>query len=107
MNFFFGSLGVWHYLLAFSPAGQLTLDRNVKIDFETMGRHLLALEAAARRNGLRIRKVILNTRLKPQLFRTESGRILKRKGVYFALALKPAVDRAHDDHYHVDFEPLR
>ncbi len=36
-------------------------DQFVRIDFETMGKHILALDEAARANGLFIKKVILTS----------------------------------------------
>lgn len=95
-------LGVWHYLLAADEQGHFTT--STSIDFERMGRHLLALDDAARANGLGIRKVILKINLKDEFFATESGQRLKNRGIYFARKLSPVVDDLHDDHYHVDFK---
>jgi len=94
-------LGVWHYLLSFDEKGQWS--DKVAIDFETMGRHLLALDDAARENGLRIKKVILKIDLKDDFYATESGKKVRARGIYFARALPKLVDDLHDDHYHVDF----
>jgi penicillin-insensitive murein endopeptidase len=94
-------LGIWHYLLGFDGSGKWS--DNVSIDFEAMGQHLLALDDAARENGLRIKKVILKINLKDDFFATPSGRKVKARGIYFAQALSPYVDNLHDDHYHVDF----
>ncbi len=94
-------LGIWHYALSFNEHGQLS-DR-VKIDFETMAKHLLALDDAARANGLSVRKVILKLDLKDDFFATQSGQEVKRRGIYFARSLPPLVNELHDDHYHVDF----
>ncbi|MGM9508875.1 hypothetical protein ACS5NO_14155 [Larkinella sp. GY13] len=97
-------LGLWYYLLSFSAKGKLKIDKKITIDFETMGKHLLALNGMAKKNGLRIKKVIFNTGLQPLLFKSDSGRQLKSKGIYFVRALSPSTNNAHDDHYHVDFE---
>ncbi len=97
-------IGVWHYLLEFDPEGRLSFDAATSIDFESMARHLLALDDAARANGLRIRKVIFKLNLKDDLFKTPSGRQLQRRNIYFARQLPKRVDDVHDDHYHVDFE---
>ncbi|TXF91282.1 hypothetical protein FUA23_03400 [Neolewinella aurantiaca] len=94
-------LGVWHYTLQTDQAGNYT--SRVAVDFETMGRHLLALDDAARKNGLRIEKVILKIDLKDDFFKTQSGREVKQRGIYFARALPKVVDELHDDHYHIDF----
>ncbi|HRF39886.1 MAG TPA: hypothetical protein PK198_13940 [Saprospiraceae bacterium] len=97
-------IGVWHYLLEFDPEGRLSFDAATSIDFESMARHLLAVDDAARANGLRIRKVIFKLNLKDDLFKTPSGRQLQRRNIYFARQLPKRVDDVHDDHYHVDFE---
>ncbi|MEM9930079.1 MAG: hypothetical protein AAF840_09695 [Bacteroidota bacterium] len=94
-------LGVWHYALSFDEKGQLS-DR-VELDFETMAKHILALDDAARKNGLSIKKVILKIDLKNDFFATKSGQKVKQRGIYFARALPKLVDELHDDHYHVDF----
>lgn len=94
-------LGIWHYALSFDAAGKWS--ENISIDFETMGRHLLALDDAAREHGLRIKKVILKINLKDDFYATESGQQVRKRGIYFAQALPKVVDDLHDDHYHVDF----
>jgi penicillin-insensitive murein endopeptidase len=94
-------LGVWHYLLAANSRG--TYSSRVSIDFETMARHLLALDDAARANGLRVKKVILKIDLKDDFFASPSGKKVKQRGIYFAKSLPRLVDELHDDHYHVDF----
>lgn len=94
-------LGIWHYALSFDEKGKLS-DR-VSIDFETMAKHILALDDAARRNGLSVKKVILKLDLKDDFFATSSGKEVKRRGIYFARSLPTIVDELHDDHYHVDF----
>ncbi len=103
----FDRLGLWHYLLEFSNSGKLNFSNKTSIDFETMARHILALDKAARNNGLRIKKVIFKIELKDDFFKTPSGKKVKQKGIYFAQALPKWTNRVHDDHYHVDFEILR
>ena len=97
----FDRLGVWHYLLQTDAAGNYT--SRVRIDFETTARHLLALDDAARKNGLRIKKVILKIELKDDFLKTKSGKKVKARGIYFARSLPNIVNQLHDDHYHVDF----
>jgi penicillin-insensitive murein endopeptidase len=94
-------LGVWHYLLAADDSGAYS--KRVNIDFETMGRHLLALDDAARANGLRIKKVILKIDLKDEFYASPSGKKVRQRGIYFAKSLPRLIDELHDDHYHVDF----
>lgn len=97
-------LGLWHYLLEFTDDGKSKLNREIEIDFETMGKHILALDRAARDNGLKINKVILKIELKDDFYATESGKKVKQKGIYFARSLSDRVNEVHDDHYHIDFE---
>lgn len=100
-------LGLWHYLLEFNSDGILELNKNISIDFETIGKHIIALDNAAKSNGLAISKVILKIDLKDDFFRTDSGKEIKRRGIYFAYALTKKVDMMHDDHYHVDFKEMK
>lgn len=99
-------LGLWHYFLEFDADGRLSFDKEVSIDFETMAKHIIALDNATRKNGLRIRIVILKINLKAAFFKTPSGQEVKRRNIYFARKLDPFVDSMHDDHYHIDFTVL-
>ena len=99
----FDKLGIWHYLLKFDEGGNLGRKKNVSIDFESMGKHIIALDNAAKANGLAIKIVILKINLKDDFYKTTSGKEVKRRGIYFAQYLQPNVDKMHDDHYHVDF----
>ncbi len=101
---FYDRLGLWHYLLDFDSSGRLNINKEVTIDFETIGKHIIALDNAARKNGLTVSKVILKIDLKDDFFRTKSGQEVKKRGIYFARNLPPKVDIMHDDHYHVDFK---
>jgi penicillin-insensitive murein endopeptidase len=95
--------GIYHYLMAFDEEGKTGLAKNISIDFEAMAQHILALEKAARKRGMFIKKVILKIDLKDDFYNTPSGKIVKRKGIYFAKALPKTIDDLHDDHYHIDF----
>ena len=97
-------LGAWHYLLQFNTKGESTIQKSVEIDFETMAKHIIALDNAAKKNDLRIKKVLLKINLKDDFFATDSGKELRRRGIYFAQSLPKHVDNVHDDHYHIDFE---
>ena len=101
---FYDHLGLWHYLMNFDSFGRLKLNKKVAIDFETIGRHIIALDNAAKANDLFVSKVILKIDLKDDFFNTASGREIRRRGIYFARNLSKSVDRMHDDHYHVDFK---
>ncbi len=98
--------GAPHYFMDFDDAGRYKKDAGVSIDFETMAQHILLLEKTARANGLKISKVIFRMELKDELFASEYGKRLKTTGIYFAQKLTPLINRLHDDHFHVDFEPL-
>jgi penicillin-insensitive murein endopeptidase len=101
---FYDNLGLWHYLLNFDSTGKLNIDKKVSVDFETIGKHIIALDNAARANGLVISIVILKIDLKDDFFNTASGKEVKRRGIYFAKNLPDHVNVMHDDHYHVDFQ---
>lgn len=98
--------GLAHYLLKFSPHGKLSLSKKTEIDFEAMAAHLLALDDAARANGLRIRKILFHTDMHEALFQTPSGQKLLQRDLRFISRLDDLVNRFHDDHYHVDFDFL-
>jgi penicillin-insensitive murein endopeptidase len=101
------TLGGRHYLLEFNNAGICSRDPKVSIDFETIALHILTLENTARKNGIKISKVIFKTELKDDLFATESGKKLLSKNIYFTKSLTPAINALHDDHYHIDFELIK
>lgn len=100
-------IGLLHYLLEFNSTGQLSFDEEVEIDFELMAQHILALQKAGKKNGVRIKMVILKLNLKDDLFKTKSGKKLKASGIYFAQSLDKWTDKMHDDHYHIDFELIK
>jgi penicillin-insensitive murein endopeptidase len=73
---------------------------SLKLDFEAMGEHLLALDKAARAHGIRIGRVIFDPDLHPRLAATKAGAAaLSRMNFMKARAWVP-----HSEHYHVDFE---
>jgi len=70
-----------------------------EIDWDAMMLHLVKLEAAAKKNGVKIERVIFDPKLQVHLARAKGGkRLLKRLN----FTDKPVWTR-HDDHYHVDF----
>ena len=103
----FNTIGLPHYLMDFDENGVYTEDRNYEIDFSLIAQQLLELNKQAKKNGLKIEKVILKIALKDNLFATEYGKQLKASGIYFATNLSDLIDSLHDDHYHVDFEIIR
>jgi penicillin-insensitive murein endopeptidase len=84
------------YSVEFDSAGRAG---SLLIDFEAMGLHLLALDRAARANGIRIQRVIFDPALHARLAAAKSGAQ--------ALARLPFMKQRswvrHDEHYHVDF----
>ena len=96
--------GMAHYLLQFNKDGQLALNHKTVIDFESMAKHILALDDAAKRNGLRIHKILFNTHMHDELFSTPSGKKLKERNIPIRPNLTDLINRYHDDHYHVDFD---
>ncbi len=76
---------------------------NVTIDFEATARHILALDEAAKQNGLVIDNVVFKDNLRPLLFATPGGREILRRGIFFLQPLNALQNQAHDDHFHIDF----
>lgn len=103
-NKFYDRLGLWHYLLQFDSSGKLKINKRIEIDFESIGRHIIALDNASRKNNLRVSKVILKIDLKDDFYKTKAGQEIKRRGIYFARNLPQTIDMMHDDHYHIDFK---
>jgi penicillin-insensitive murein endopeptidase len=101
---FYDRIGLLHYLLNFDSSGKFNLNKKISIDFETIGKHIISLDNAAKKNGLVISKVILKIDLKDDLYNTESGKEVKKRGIYFAKYLPKYIDIMHDDHYHIDFK---
>lgn len=99
-------LGIWHYLLSFDQNGYMNKWKRVQIDFNMLAIHILELNKEAKKQGWKIKKVIFKINLKDNLFATVKGKELKKSGIYFAKYLTPMVDNVHDDHYHIDFEPI-
>jgi len=99
-------LGADHYFMNFDKNGVYEEDRAYTIDFDAIAQHLLVLNVSARKNGLKIEKVILKIELKDELFASKYGSELRKTGIYFANSLSHLINELHDDHYHVDFKPL-
>lgn len=99
-------IGMFRYLMNFDKSGKANINSKVSIDFELVALHILTLEKHARKNNLRIKKVILSTHLRDDLFKTKYGQQLKNSGIYFTRNLTPKLNKLHDDHYHIDFEKI-
>ena len=100
---FFDKISVFRYLMKFDSKGKSRINKKVEIDFESVAQHILILDKTARKNGFKIRKVILETNLKDELFATKYGAELKERNIYFVKSLPKVIDELHDDHYHIDF----
>ena len=87
---------LWGYRHRFDDRGNM--GKKVRIDFETMAKHLYELDKATRAEGLIIQKVIFDPVLRPLLLATEYGAKIK----HLPFTKKRVIVR-HDDHYHVDF----
>ncbi len=103
----FDQLGMLHYLLEYDEHGRNNLFPSVELDFETMAKHILALDDAAQEQGYRIYKVILKVELLDDFFSTPSGQKVRERGIYFMPRLYPLANKVHDDHYHIDFEKIK
>jgi len=86
---------LWGYAMEFDNTGK---QKSIRIDYETLAKHLLALKKASQTNDLRIQKVIFDPVLQPFLLKTSVGELIKD----LPFTKKRVVIR-HDDHYHVDF----
>jgi penicillin-insensitive murein DD-endopeptidase len=53
-----------------------------------------------------VKKVILMLELKDDFYATPNGKKVKNKGIYFAMNLPEGTNKQHDDHIHVDIEPV-
>jgi penicillin-insensitive murein DD-endopeptidase len=101
---YFKLLGIFRYALNFDKDGKSTLNSDISIDFNLIAEHILILDKNARKQGLKIKKVIFNIDLKDNLYQTDYGKKLKKSGIYLAQNLTPLINKLHDDHYHIDFE---
>lgn len=73
--------------------------RDLRIDFEALAEHLVALDRAGRRSDALIGRVIFEPAFLPKLFATKRGAYLRKH-----IAFTPSkVWWRHDEHYHVDF----
>ena len=75
-------IGIWRYAMNFDEQGEFNLNPKISIDFDKCARHILELEKAARNNGYKIKKVILETNLKDEIFQSKFGTELKKSGIY-------------------------
>jgi penicillin-insensitive murein endopeptidase len=84
------------YDLEFDDTGRVG---ELRIDNAALAAHLLALDAAARRHGLRIDRVIYEPGLHAALFAAPGGREVEARVPF----MNGRSWIRHDEHYHVDF----
>lgn len=87
----------WGYAIEFDARGR---EGDLRIDFEAMAEHLVALQRAAETHGVGIRRVIFDPRLQSHLHGTRAWPELDGK-VRFSSRRSWV---RHDEHYHVDFD---
>ncbi|TMP37528.1 penicillin-insensitive murein endopeptidase [Pseudoalteromonas rubra] len=85
------------YLIEFDKQEQYD---GLRIDYDAMAAHIVALHLQAIRRGHNIWRVIFDPNLQPNLFSTQYGEYLKTQ---IQFSKKPSWVR-HDEHYHVDFD---
>ena len=71
----------------------------LKIDYEALAAHVVALHKQAKKRGFDLWRVIFDPKLQPKLYKTQYASYL-RKNIKFST--KRSWVR-HDEHYHVDF----
>ena len=85
-----------NYDLEFTLDGRLD---DLSIDFEAMAAHLVALVDASAANGIGVRRVIFDPKMRGELRATSSWSSIED------LTFTTRRSRVrHDDHYHVDFD---
>lgn len=99
-------LGADHYWLSFNNDGKYSEDQSIEIDFNLIARHILSLNDIAKEHGFKVSKVIIKIEFKDELFKSEYGKLLKSSGIYVVQNLSPLINSLHDEHYHLDFEPI-
>lgn len=73
---------------------------DLRIDYEAMAAHLVALHKEALARDQDLWRVIFDPQLQSALFETRAGEYLKQ---HLQFSTRPAWVR-HDEHYHVDFD---
>jgi len=90
-------LNKWGYSIEFDKIGQ---HESLRIDFEALAAHIVALDKKAREKGARLWRVIFDPELQPYLLNTKYGPYIQKN---IKLSKKRSWVR-HDEHYHVDFQ---
>lgn len=85
------------YNIEFSGEAQFS---DLKIDFESIAKHLDALNIAAKKEGIGIELVIFDNQFQQFLFKSDTGKKIANQMIFSTK--KPWV--RHDEHYHVNFK---
>jgi hypothetical protein len=96
--------GVMRMFVVYDQNGKCNLNERIEIDFESTAEHLLNLDNAAKMYGLRLKKVILSRFLLDDLYKSESGKQLLERDIYFPKYLSRKLNRKYDDLYYVEFD---
>jgi penicillin-insensitive murein endopeptidase len=90
------ALNKYGYAIEFDAKGRY---KDYRIDYEALAAHLVALNKAAKKHKVTLRRVIFDPKLTPNLYNTAYGEYLKKNII---IPMKNSWVR-HDEHYHVDF----
>jgi penicillin-insensitive murein endopeptidase len=72
----------------------------LRVDFDAVAAHLLALDDAAQEHKLKVQRVIFAPELREKLFDADQGQDVRRRIPF----MKGRAWVRHDEHYHVDFD---
>jgi penicillin-insensitive murein DD-endopeptidase len=89
-------LNKFGYNIEFNQAGQYG---DLRIDFDALAAHIVALHQSAKSTGNELWRVIFDPLLQPNLYKTRYSSYLK-ENIQFS---KKRSWVRHDEHYHVDF----
>lgn len=95
-------MGIPHYWMVFDENGIYSKDESVSINFNLVAHHILILDEIARKKGYKVNRVHFQNTLHDDLYKTEFGKELRKKGIPLTILTK-LISEQHDDHYHVDF----
>ena len=87
----------WGYSIEFDTLGRF---ENLRIDYDALAAHIVALDKMAKARGVGIWRVIFDPKLQPYLLKTKYETYIKKN---IKLSKKRSWVR-HDEHYHVDFQ---
>jgi penicillin-insensitive murein endopeptidase len=89
-------LNKFGYSIEFDQNGEY---EGLRIDYEALAAHVVALHKQAKKRGYDLWRVIFDPKLQPPLYETRYADYLRK---HITFSKKPSWVR-HDEHYHVDF----